>query len=136
MQNLWKLIKRLRLKNWLLFQQIFSHVRNSKLLYREEAYIQTLLVNVKCMLYLLYTLYILHTHIYAKFPVTAYIKSFKAFCCDKFDLLKIDLYASVCSIVQKCFYLLEWVLMKCWGEKGALEQRSKYLESGTSLDIF
>ena len=45
----------------------------------------------------------LDTHIYAKFPVTAYIKSFKAFCCDKFDLFKIDLYASVYSIVQKFF---------------------------------
>ena len=49
--------------------------------------------------YLLYTLYILHTHIYAKFPVTAYIKSFKAFCCDKFDLLKNRL---ICKCMQYC----------------------------------
>lgn len=54
-------------------------------------------------IYILDTLYMLDTHIYAKFPVTAYIKSFKAFCCDKFDLFKIDLYASVYSIVQKFF---------------------------------
>ena len=55
------------------------------------------------MLYILNTLYRLDTHIHAKFLVTAYIKSFKAFCCDKFDLFKTDLYAIVCSIVQNVF---------------------------------
>ena len=55
------------------------------------------------MLYILNTLYRLDINIHAKFLVTAYITSFKAFCCDKFDLFKIDLYASVCSIVQNVF---------------------------------